>query len=273
MMISMTGFGQAQVEKKGERFTVTLKSVNHRYFETMFHLPVSLDYLESFVRSSIQKKIKRGRINIAITHVNEAAEVVALNKELAQKYHTALDALRKRLKLDGEVSVNSLINLPGVLSHKREELKDSERAILIRRALSEALDKLCDMRKKEGDALAADLKNRIKSISAHMSTIKKLVKKSIEENKKTLAPENLESALRSTDVSEEITRIDFHLTSFLKQMKSPEPKGKVLDFIGQELQREINTLGAKVQDKLVAYQVVMVKDTIEKIREQVQNVE
>ncbi len=273
MMISMTGFGQAQAEKKGERFVITLKSVNHRYFETLFHLPPSLDYLESLFRSAIQKKIKRGRINISIAHVNEATEVIALNKSLALKYYRSLEDMRKSLGLAGSVSIDSLVSMPGILSHKREELQAVEREALIARALNESLKKLCEMRAGEGKALARDLSGRIKRIGAHMVTIKKLVKKNVEENKKLLAPENLESALRSTDVAEEITRIDFHLKSFLKQMRSREPKGKVLDFIGQELQREINTLGAKVQDKHVAYQVVMVKDLIEKIREQVQNVE
>jgi uncharacterized protein (TIGR00255 family) len=273
MMISMTGFGQAQAERRGERFSVTLKSVNHRYFETLFHLPPSLDYLESLFRNKIQKKIKRGRLNISIVHINEAAEVVVLNRELVTKYYGVLETMRKKLKLADGVSMASLVSLPGVLSYKREELKDNERERLIKKALDEALKKLEEMRRREGEALGKDLAGRIKRITGHMTTIKKLVAANVEQNKKTLERENLESALRSTDVSEEVTRIDYHLKSFLKQMRSKEPKGKVLDFIGQELQREINTLGAKVQDKHVAYQVVLVKDLIEKIREQVQNVE
>jgi uncharacterized protein (TIGR00255 family) len=169
--------------------------------------------------------------------------------------------------------MSALVGLPGVLSAKREELRSNERETLIKNALHEALARLDAMRKKEGAALKQDLSCRIARIAAHMTTIKKRVKANVEENKKTLAPENLEGALRATDVAEEITRIDFHLKSFLNQMRSGEPMGKVLDFVAQELQREINTLGAKVQDKHVAYQVVMVKDSIEKIREQVQNVE
>lgn len=273
MMVSMTGFGQAQAEKKGERFTVTLKSVNHRYFETLFHLPPTLDYLESLFRGKIAKKIKRGRLNISITHTNDSAEVAVLNKDLVEKYHASLEGLRKKLKLSDPVSMGSLVMLPGVLSYKREELKSNERETLIRRALDQALKKLDEMRRREGGALGQDLGRRISRINSHMDTVKRLVKKNIDDSKKSLAPENLEGFLRSTDVSEEVTRIDFHLKSFLKQMKTKEPKGKVLDFIGQELQREINTLGAKVQDKHVAYQVVMIKDLIEKIREQVQNVE
>jgi uncharacterized protein (TIGR00255 family) len=273
MIISMTGFGQAQVEKKGERFTVTLKSVNHRYFETSFHLPPSLDYLESLFRSKLQEKIKRGRVNISVTHINESSEVVVLNQELVLKYYHAFELMRKKLKLADSISISSLASLPGVLNYKREELKESERESAIKAALSEALSKLIAMRCREGAALGEDLTRRIRRISQHMITIKKQVRSVIEANKKGMSTENLESFLRSTDVSEEITRIDFHLKSFLKHTKLKDPKGKVLDFIGQELQREINTLGAKVQDKHVAYQVVMVKDQIEKIREQVQNVE
>ncbi|HAJ57664.1 MAG TPA: YicC family protein [Candidatus Omnitrophica bacterium] len=273
MIVSMTGFGQAQAEKNGERFSVTLKTVNHRYFETLFHLPPSLDYLESFFRGRVQKKIKRGRVNISIAHINEAAEVAVLNRELIVKYFGVLEAMRKKLKLSDGINISSLVSLPGVLSYKKQELKEPERERLIKRSLEAALAKLVEMRQREGEALGKDLSARITRITSHMNTIKKQVRSNVEENKKTLSPENLESALRSTDVSEELTRIDYHLKSFLKQMKSREPKGKVLDFIGQELQREINTLGAKVQDKHVAYQVVLVKDLIEKIREQVQNVE
>lgn len=273
MIISMTGFGQAQSEKKGERFTVTLKSVNHRYFETLFHLPPTLDYLESLFRSKIASRVKRGRINISITHTNESAEVAVLNKDLAGKYFSELEGVRKKLRMTEPIGMDALVALPGVLSYKREELKGGEREMLIRSALEQALKKLCEMRRREGEALGEDLARRIDRIGAHMATVKKLIKKNIDDSKKALAPENLEGFLRSTDVSEEVTRIDFHLKSFLKQMKTREPKGKVLDFIGQELQREVNTLGAKVQDKHVAYQVVMIKDLIEKIREQVQNVE
>jgi uncharacterized protein (TIGR00255 family) len=273
MMDSMTGFGQAQVAKKGERFVVTLKSVNHRYFETLFHLPPTLEHLEALFRSKIQEKIKRGRVNISISHINEASETVVLNQKLVEKYYQVLDQTRKRLRLSEGISVASLVSLPGVLSYKKEELKESEREALIRVALEKALKKMTEMRRREGQALALDLVQRIRRISRHMATVKKQVKSVIEANKKAMSPENWESFLRSTDVSEEVTRIDFHLKSFLKHAKVNEPKGKVLDFIGQELQREINTLGAKVQEKHVAYQVVMIKDQIEKIREQVQNVE
>ena len=274
MMDSMTGFGQGQSGKKGERFVVTLKSVNHRYFETLFHLPPYLEHMEAYLRSRIQEKIQRGRITISVSHVNESCEAVVLNQKLVDKYYHALEETRRRLKLtEQRISVESLVSLPGVLSYKKEELKEGEREALIKTALGEALKKLTEMRRREGRALGLDLARRINRISQHMAAVKKQVRLVIAANKKTMAPENWESFLRSTDVSEEITRIDFHLKSFLKHTKVNEPKGKVLDFIGQELQREINTLGAKVQEKHVAYQVVMVKDQIEKIREQVQNVE
>jgi len=273
MMVSMTGFGQSQRGKKGERFIVTLKSVNHRYFETLFHLPPSFEYLEGYLRGKIQQKIQRGRLNISVTHINESSEGIVLNQELIEKYYHVLETTRKKLNLNENISVASLVALPGVLSYKKEELRFNEREVLVKTAMIEALKNLMLMRRREGTALEKDLQGRVKGIARHMTAIKKRVAHVFEENKKKMPPENLESFLRSTDVGEEITRIDFHLKSFLKQAKLRTPKGKVLDFIGQELQREINTLGAKVQEKHVAYQVVMVKDQIEKIREQVQNVE
>lgn len=273
MMNSMTGFGQGQAQKKGERFVVTLKSVNHRYFETLFHMPVGLDYLESLLRNKLAAKIQRGRINVSVSHANASADVVLLNQDMAKKFFGVLEGLRKTLKLSERISIATLVGMPGVLTYKKEELESAERESLMAGAFDQALKKLLEMRQKEGEALAVDLKKRIGKIIHYVSTIKKQVKKVLEANKKTMPPETLEGFLRSTDVSEEITRIDFHLKTFLKHTKTREPKGKILDFIGQELQREINTLGAKVQDKHVAYQVVMVKDQIEKIREQGQNVE
>lgn len=273
MMISMTGFGQAQTEKKGERFLVTLKSVNHKYFETMFHLPLGIDYLEANFRSKIQTKIKRGRINIAIVHMNESPDVVVLNEALMAKYFAVMEKTKKKFKLEEPLRATDLISLPGVITSKKDELKLEEREACLKKAMEGALGNLIAMRKREGAALALDLSQRVRRIAAHVVSIKKIVARTRVEKKKSLGQEEFESFLRSTDVSEELTRIDFHLKSFLKQMKTVEPKGKVLDFVGQELQREINTLGAKVQDKHVAYQVIMVKDQIEKIREQVQNVE
>ncbi len=273
MIFSMTGFGQAHIEKNGESFTMTLKSVNHRYFETSFHLPVSLDYLETCIRSKVQEKIKRGRLTISISHVNEAPQTVVLNEELIKSYYHALEKLRRQLGLGGQVEVVHLVGLPGVLGSKKVELKTSERERLIKAALERALKELVEMRFREGKALEADLKNNIDKIARHISVIKKIVGSVIKEKKAELSCEMLESFLRSTDVSEEVTRTIFHLKSFSKHVKSSQPKGKVLDFIGQEMQREINTLGAKVQDKNVAYEVVLVKNLIEKIREQVQNVE
>ena len=273
MTVSMTGFGQAQAHRKGERFTVTLKSVNHRYFETSLHLPVGMDYLEALVRSKIQEKVRRGRVTVSVNYSNDSAEQVVLNEDLIRSYFRALESVRHKLKLSQGVGIGELVSLPGVLTTKKDELRATERQALVRQALGQALQKLVAMRRHEGEALGADLRRRVKRIGAHMATIKKQVAAVLDEKKKTLSNEELESFLRSTDVSEEMTRIDFHLKSFLKQMAAREPMGKVLDFIGQELQREINTLGAKVQDKHVAYQVVMIKDQIEKIREQVQNVE
>ncbi len=273
MMVSMTGFGQAESALCGERFIVTLKSVNHRYFETSFHMPPHFEHMEAIFRARIQKKIDRGRITISLTHINESADEIVLNEKLVEKYYHVLERVRKNLKLHESVDLASLVSLPGVLRTHKEELAFTQRERLLKSSLDEALRKLVVMKRREGAALAADLGKRVRQIASHMTTIKKLVASVVASTKKSMAPENWESFLRSTDVSEEITRIDFHLKSFLKHMKSRSQKGKVLDFIGQELQREINTLGAKVQDKNVAYQVVMVKDQIEKIREQVQNVE
>lgn len=273
MIVSMTGFGQGQAGKKGERFIVTIKSLNHRYCETQFHLPAAFEHLEGDFRNRILKTIKRGRLTISVTYINEGAEDIILNERLIDKYYRVLEALRHRLKIGEKITVSSLVALPGVLNYRKEELRFRDKETLLKSALSEALQRLVAMKRREGNALRLDLEHCGRAITAKMGLIKKRVAEVIEANRKTMAPDILEGFLRSTDVGEEITRIDFHLNSFSKHIKMRGPKGKILDFIAQELQREINTLGAKVQEKNVAYQVVMIKDQIEKIREQVQNVE
>ena len=273
MIVSMTGFGQAQAEKKGERFIVTIKSLNHRYCETQFHLPPALEHMEGEFRACILKTIKRGRLTVSVTHINEAGEDILLNEKLIDKYYKVLEGMRRRLKLEEKISVSSLVGLPGVLNYRKEELRFKEKERLLKSALHEALARLVEMKLREGAALKKDLEKCASTIAAKMALIKKRVKEVIEANRKAMAPDALEAFLRSTDVNEEITRIDFHLSSFAKHIKMSGAKGKILDFIAQELQREVNTLGAKVQEKNVAYQVVMIKDQIEKIREQVQNVE
>ncbi len=273
MIIGMTGFGQAETRADGERFVVTLKTVNHRYFDTSFHLPLALDHLEGMLRGIVQQRIRRGRVTINVSHVNEAADEVILNEELVEKYVKALKRVRRKTGLKEGIDLAALVTLPGVLRHRKPELKMTVRARVAKAAFKEALDRVLAMRRREGAALDKDLRKRIGIIGRHMGVAKRRVEKVRNEMKKKLPPENLESVLRSTDVTEEITRIDFHLKGFLKHLRGSGTKGKVLDFIGQELQREINTLGAKVQDKFVAHEVVLIKDEIEKIREQVQNVE
>ncbi len=273
MIIGMTGFGQAETRADGERFVVTLKTVNHRYFDTSFHLPPALEHLEGIFRGIVQTRIRRGRVTISVSHINEAADEVILNEELVEKYVKTLKRVRRRTGLKEGIDLVSLVTLPGVLRHRKPELRMTVRERVAKVAFQEAVGKVVAMRRREGAALERDLRKRIGTIGRHMTVVKRRVGRVRDEMKKKLPPENLESVLRSTDVAEEITRIDFHLKGFLKHLKGSGTKGKVLDFIGQELQREINTLGAKVQDKFVAHEVVLVKDEIEKIREQVQNVE
>jgi len=273
MIKGMTGFGQAETRMNGERFVVTLKTVNHRYFDTSFHLPPAFEQLEGMFRGIVQGCILRGRVNISVSHMNESCDEIILNEELVEKYVKTLERVRRKMNLKEGIDLVSLVTLPGVLRHRKPELKMTVRERAVKKTFKEAVVKVIAMRRREGEALSRDLAKRIGTIGRHMASIKRRVEKVRDGLKKKLPPENLESILRSTDVAEEITRIDFHLKGFLKHLKGSGSKGKVLDFVGQELQREINTLGAKVQDKNVAHEVVLMKDEVEKIREQVQNVE
>ena len=260
MIIGMTGFGQAETRADGERFVVTLKTVNHRYFDTSFHLPPALEHLEGVFRGIVQGRIRRGRVNISVSHLNESSDEVILNEELVAKYVKALKRVGRRLDLKEGIDLAAIVTLPGVLRYRKPELKMTVRERLVKAAFKEAVAKVAAMRRREGAALARDLTKRIGAIGRRMKAITRRVEKVRDGMKEKLPTENLEAVLRSTDVAEEITRIDFHLKGFLKHVRGSGTKGKVLDFIGQELQREINTLGAKVQDKNVAHEVVLIKD-------------
>jgi uncharacterized protein (TIGR00255 family) len=162
MIVSMTGFGQSQAEKKGERFIVTIKSLNHRYCETQFHLPPAFEHLEGDFRARILKKIKRGRLTVSVTHINEAVEDIVLNEKLVDKYYRVLEGLGRRLKLGDHISVSSLVALPGVLSYRKEDLRFREKEALLTGALNDALARLVEMKRREGTALRKDLERCIK---------------------------------------------------------------------------------------------------------------
>jgi uncharacterized protein (TIGR00255 family) len=288
----MTGYGRGEATSEGAKFTVELSSVNRRQSEIVMTLPRDLSELEVRIRQAINARISRGRTNVLVTlHQTAAAHrSLALDVALARSYHDALRALQKELGAPGEITIDTILQAPGVMRAPEEAIDADEAWPALERALDAALGDLIKMREREGKHLAKDLIRRLKAIRKLLKEIRaqhpEVVKKfraalaeriekaglTTEQNDDRLSREILLFADRS-DVSEELTRLESHLAQFAHHLRKEEPVGRALEFIVQELFRELNTLGAKANDAALSQRVVACKTELEKIREQVQNLE
>ncbi len=288
----MTGYGRGETDHDGIKFSVELNSVNRKQSDIVVNLPRDLAELEPRVRQTINESISRGRTNVVITYHDGsgATRKLALDAELARSYHEAMRALQKELNAPGEIAIGTILQAPGVLGVPEETLKAEEAWPAIERALRSALAELVKMREREGKHLAKDLIHRLKAMRKRVKEIRALhpdvVKKyraalldriqkaglPIAGNDERLVKEVSFFADRS-DISEELTRIESHLAQFAHHLRRNEPVGRTLEFITQEIFRELNTLGAKANDAAISQHVVACKAELEKIREQIQNLE
>jgi uncharacterized protein (TIGR00255 family) len=290
----MTGYGRGECAQDGFKVTVEVSSVNRKQSEIAVNLPRELEVLEAQIRDEINSRIARGRLTTRVsleTAETKEAVRVHLNKNLARAYVQELGRLAKELQLDGSVSLDLLMRAPGVLQ-TNEELADAEDFWpAIQKALQKSLETLVKMRTREGAHLQKDLNNRISTMRRSVARVKKhapevreryrqqllerirnagLEEAKIEEER--LTKEVIFFADRS-DISEELTRLESHFQQYDDCVRSGEPVGRTLDFLAQEMNREINTVGSKANDSLISREVVILKTELEKFREQVQNVE
>jgi uncharacterized protein (TIGR00255 family) len=288
----MTGYGRGETDHNGIKFSVELNSVNRKQNDIVINLPRDLAELEPRVRQTINESISRGRTNVVITYHDGsgATRELALDVELARSYHEAMRALQKELNAPGEITIGTILQAPGVLRLPEETLKAEETWPAIERALRSALAELVKMREREGKHLAKDLIHRLKAMRKWLKEIRALhpdvVKKyraalldriqkaglPIASDDERLVKEVSFFADRS-DISEELTRIESHLAQFAHHLRRNEPIGRTLEFITQEIFRELNTLGAKANEAAISQRVVACKAELEKIREQIQNLE
>ncbi len=292
MIRSMTGYGRGEYSDKKGTIIVEIKSLNHRFLETVFRLPESLVLFEERIREMIQHKAKRGRINLSLffERFKKETALICVDKDLAKRYHKALISLKKDLRLKDDIGVNQIVSFPNVLKFELPQEDLSELRHSIERALNKALDSLVESRIKEGKILYADLAKRVKELFGLLINIERRQPQVIKEYKKrlpkrisgitvstVLSRERLEeevlSFAKNTDITEELVRVRGHLKSFQKRMQLKGPVGKELDFLAQELHREANTICSKVADYRISEWVIKMKSEIEKIREQLQNVE
>jgi len=291
-MRSMTGYGRGETDHGGTKFSVELNSVNRKQSDIVINLPRDLTSLEPQIRQTINENISRGRTNVVVSYQNGSGgpRKLALDTELARFYHDAMRALQKDLDAPGEITIGSILQAPGVMRAPEEAIDSSAAWPAIERALRAALNELIKMREREGKHLAKDLIRRLKAMrkqikeirSLHPDVVKKYRAALLERIHKAGLPistddERLVKEISffadRADVSEELTRVESHLAQFAHHLRRREPVGRTLEFITQEIFRELNTLGAKANDAAISQRVVLCKAQLEKIREQIQNLE
>jgi uncharacterized protein (TIGR00255 family) len=288
----MTGYGRGEVDHAGTKISVELNSVNRKQSDIVINLPRDFAALEPRIRQVINEKISRGRMNVMIGLQEGAngANALALDTALARSYHQAMLTLQKELSAPGEITIGTILQAPGVMRSPEHSVKPEEAWPAVQQALATALGELIKMREREGKHLAKDLIHRLKTLRQATKEIRALYPDVVKKYRGTLR-ERLEKAgldlpldderlLKEVtifadrfDVSEELTRLESHLAQFAHHLRKNEPVGRTLEFITQEIFRELNTLGAKSNDAGISRHVVACKSELEKIREQIQNLE
>ncbi len=290
-MHSMTGYGRAKALSEGLAVVVEIQAVNKRQSEIILNLPDSLSSLESEIRSTVDRAIGRGRITISFNLELDSPEAEpVLNRELAKSYLSAFKALQSELRLNGEITIDTLLRSPGVIEQPATRQLGAKTRAPVFSALQTALDQLLAMRAKEGAHLQRDLTKRIKAMRSALLKIKRLQPRAAERYRTNLHSRIRKSGIEipldddrlakevalfseRSDFSEELTRLASHLGQFVGTLEKEESIGRTLEFLCQEIGRELNTLSAKANDAEISQLVVQSKSELEKMREQVQNVE
>lgn len=292
----MTGFGRAEGRVGSSQFTVEIKSVNHRFIDARFRLPSAISLFESSFNETLRKRFERGSFDVTIKHKLTAQEGVvatgtkfALDESALQSFLDSLEALKKR-SLKIAPSLEAMVATSKILIPVEESENPESVLAPVKGIFEQALSQLAEMRKKEGQSLRATLEQGIKDLSAAVTKIEAFAEsqpKRIQEKLKArlaqwglsspVDPQRLEWEVafyaEKADVSEELVRLKAHAQSFLELLKTNGPIGRRLDFLSQELNREINTLSSKASILEMTQVAVEIKTSIEKLREQVQNVE
>lgn len=292
MIKSMTGYGRAEGTVDGRDIVVEIKSVNHRYFEFSSRTSRGYNFLDEKLKSYLQGKIARGKVDVFVTiqTVEDVASEVHINHSLAAGYVNALRELQERYHLADDISVSAVARYTDIFSvHKAPEDEDATWAA-VRQVLDKALEHFFAMREAEGARMKADMEGRAAAILSLVEKIEERSPETVKEYQEKLQ-QRLEEMLQEAKVeeqrlvteaaifadkvavAEETVRLRSHFEQMQEMLSSDQAVGRKLDFLVQEMNREANTIGSKAQDADIAHMVVDMKAEIEKIREQVQNVE
>lgn len=292
MLKSMTGFGRANGIYDGLDITVEIRSVNHRYFEFNCRMPRAYQFAEDKLKSLCQKSISRGKIELSvfIEDNSEQAVEVEINRPYTKAYLAALKTLSKEFGVKNDIKLSSLVGNPEIFKTSRRQQPGEEAAEALLQVTGEAIESFIKMREVEGERLKADVLSRAEAILEKVAFVEerspetvKCYRERLEQKMKELLDNaNVDQQRLITEtaifadkiaVDEETVRLRSHIAQLKKLAESADPVGKKLDFIVQEMNRETNTIGSKSQDIDIAHTVVDIKSEIEKIREQIQNIE
>lgn len=273
MIKGMTGFGNAVLSAGKIKGVVEIKSQNHRYFDIVYYLPLGFGSLENKIRQLINAEVSRGRVTVAIKITEKPVEHLNFNREAVKEYLKYARVLTKEFNLENNLKLADLIKLPGVVEAEEPVLDAEALWPAIEKSLKTSLRGLMAMRRSEGRSLAADVNGVLKRMSAQIKKIEARAEMLLRQKKKILSDEEMVSFQKSIDINEEITRLKHYIDEFKTLARTKAGVGKKMDFVAQEMQRETNTIGAKLQDNVVSNAVIALKSKVEKLREQAQNIE
>ena len=288
MLQSMTGYGKTEINLENANFTIEVKSLNSKHIDTNIKMSSIYRDKEIGLRNLISEKLQRGKIELSIWRErSESNSKYTLNTELIKEYFTQIEEIRNTLNLNNKDMISSILNMPEVLV-KGEERADNSEWLEIQKGIDTAIANTLQFRLDEGKKLESDITARINTLARLLAEIapfasnrivkvkKSLAKKLAEIDTKNIDENRYEQELiyylEKQDITEEQVRLDAHLDYFIKTMKDDMPNGKKLGFIGQEIGREINTIGSKSSDSGMQKIVIKMKDELEKIKEQLLNI-
>lgn len=288
----MTGFGAGQARVDSEELAVEVRSWNHKFCEVKVRLPRELGALEPGIVKAVKNRIARGTVEVFVKRqgADEPVGAPTVDVALAREYFAVFTSLASELRLAGEVRVQDIVAQPGVLRLEEREVDLTRAAEAAHSALSDALGKLGVMRQAEGEAIEVDLYNRLDALQGLANEIKAIAPQVVAQYHQRLSerlaeltrgvsidPQRLAQEVafyaERSDIAEEVTRLFSHLDQFRTLVRSTEPSGRKMEFLVQEMNREVNTTGSKSQHPEISARVVAMKAELERIREQVQNVE
>ena len=290
---SMTGYGRGESLQGSYRIKIEIKAVNHRYNDISVKMPRHINYLEESIKKLVKEKISRGKVDVYLNleYIDESAVEVKVDIPLAKSFKKELEELIEALNLKDEIRLNNILNISEVMRTERKELDEDLIWNCVSEAVGIALDNMMIMREKEGAQLKADIITKLENINASLFYIverapyvvveyQEKLKERITDlihNSISLDEDKINSEVAffadKSSIDEEIVRLHSHIKQFYTILEEKEPIGRKLDFLIQELNREINTIGSKANDVVISKYVVELKSELEKIREQIQNIE